>query len=158
MVVHLVHSMQDGDYLSCPATRPHRSGFPMSRHRRLRPVSRLASVASVLVAMLSTLATALAAPVTLARTAPARTAPARTAPVTLARTAPRRYAREVPARPTRIPNYAAFAEFAEQHSALWEITFEYGHACPYTARHRVTGDRVAASSLALLDLALAAYI
>lgn len=125
----------------------------MSRHRRLRPVSRLALVAGVLVAMLSTLATALAAPVT-----PARTAPARTAPVPSRSVAPRRYAREVPARPTRIPNYAAFAEFAEQHSALWEITFEYGQRCPYAARHRVTGDQVATSSLALLDLALAAYI
>lgn len=120
----------------------------MSRHRRLRPVSRLALVASVLVAMLSTLATALAAPVT----------PARTAPVPSRSVAPRRYAREVPARPTRIPNYSEFAEFAEQHSALWEITFEYGHRCPYAARHRVTGDQVATSSLALLDLALAAYI
>lgn len=125
----------------------------MSHHRRLRPVSRLALVAGTLVAMLSTLATALAAPVT-----PARTAPARTAPVPSRSVAPRRYAREVPTRPTRIPNYAAFAEFAEQHSALWEITFEYGQRCPYAARHRVTGDRVAASSLALLDIALAAYV
>ncbi len=61
---------------------------------------------------------------------------------------PRRQARIIP---QRIPNYAEFAACAEQHSALWEITYEYGNPRPYTARNRVTGHTVAVDDLDLLD-------
>ena len=65
--------------------------------------------------------------------------------------------RQARAIPQRIPNYPAFAECAERHSALWEITYAYGSPCPYTARNRVTGHRVAVDDLDLLDHILATY-
>ncbi|MFO7284025.1 MAG: hypothetical protein DIU53_010205 [Thermobifida fusca] len=67
---------------------------------------------------------------------------------------PRRQARIIP---QRIPNYAEFAACAEQHSALWEITYEYGNPRPYTARNRVTGHTVAVDDLDLLDHILGTY-
>ncbi|TDQ55187.1 hypothetical protein [Actinorugispora endophytica] len=71
---------------------------------------------------------------------------------------PRRQARPIPAPEARIPNYPAFAETAETHSPLWEITYEYGGRAPYTARHRANGTIVAAGDLATLDWALYAYV
>lgn len=68
--------------------------------------------------------------------------------------APQRQARRVP---PRIPDYPAFAATAEAHSARWEITYGYGSATPYTARHRVTGHVVAVSDLDLLDHVLTTY-
>lgn len=71
---------------------------------------------------------------------------------------PPRQARPIPAPEARIPNYPAFAETAETHSPLWEITYEYGDRAPYTARHRANGTIVAAGDLATLDWALYAYV
>ncbi|HLU96477.1 MAG TPA: hypothetical protein VKZ89_06535 [Thermobifida alba] len=75
-------------------------------------------------------------------------APAPTGPV------PRPQARAVP---PRIPDYPVFAECAERHSALWEVTYAYGAPCPYTARNRVTGHLVAVSDVDLLDHVLTEY-
>jgi len=135
----------------------------MSRHRRLRPVSRLALVASVLVAMLSTLATALAAPVTPARTAPVPSRSVAPRPAEPPRRRPRHAAPDPAPQPQarpiprRIPDYAAFAACAEQYSALWEITYEYGDPRPYTARNRVTGTTIATDDLGLFDHILGTY-
>ncbi|GLU47588.1 ATP-binding protein [Nocardiopsis ansamitocini] len=66
---------------------------------------------------------------------------------------PVRQARVVP----RIPDYPRFAEVAESHSALWEVTYRYGEAAPYTARNRVTAHVVAVSDIELLDHCLHVY-
>ncbi|TDQ55317.1 hypothetical protein [Actinorugispora endophytica] len=71
---------------------------------------------------------------------------------------PRRQARAVPSASARIPDYARFAEAAEEHSGRWEVTYEHGDECPYHARHRVSGDFVATRDLALLDRALRCYV
>ncbi|GLU48788.1 hypothetical protein [Nocardiopsis ansamitocini] len=66
---------------------------------------------------------------------------------------PVRQARVVP----RIPDYPRFAEVAESHSALWEVTYRYGEAAPYAARNRVTAHVVAVSDVELLDHCLHVY-
>ncbi|GLU50290.1 ATP-binding protein [Nocardiopsis ansamitocini] len=66
---------------------------------------------------------------------------------------PVRQARVVP----RIPDYPRFAEVAESHSALWEVTYRYGEAAPYAARNRVTAHVVAVSDIELLDHCLHVY-
>ncbi|GLU47364.1 hypothetical protein [Nocardiopsis ansamitocini] len=67
--------------------------------------------------------------------------------------APVRQARVVP----RIPDYPRFAEVAESHSALWEVTYRYGEAAPYAARNRVTAHVLAVSDVELLDHCLHVY-
>ncbi|WP_285756603.1 hypothetical protein [Nocardiopsis ansamitocini] len=66
---------------------------------------------------------------------------------------PLRQARVVP----RIPDYPRFAEVAESHSALWEVTYRYGEAAPYAARNRVTAHVLAVSDVELLDHCLHVY-
>ncbi|WP_285761221.1 hypothetical protein [Nocardiopsis ansamitocini] len=70
-----------------------------------------------------------------------------------AQSAPMRQARVVP----RIPDYPRFAEVAESHSALWEVTYRYGEAAPYSARNRVTAHVLAVSDVELLDHCLHVY-
>ncbi|MEY9213968.1 hypothetical protein ABH917_003414 [Thermobifida halotolerans] len=65
--------------------------------------------------------------------------------------------RQARAIPPRIPDYPEFVRCARRYSALWEITYEYGSPCPYTARNRVTGRVVAVDDVDLLDHILATY-